>query len=255
MDVWDHNDDPASIVPAVEDMANRGVRTLYLETSRYASDHDIDYPNAYGAALDVAKSRGMSVVAWYPPGFGDLERDVRRTMAAINFVSPGGHRFDAFGADIEVTAEVRDNAERNRRVIEYSEIVRSQVGAGYVLAAIVIPPSQVEQSVEEGWNWWDVYPYEELAPYYQMFMPMNYWTGVGTDPETARSKTERNVAETRSRTDRPVHIIGGLANRMDVEQTRAFVDAGRAAGAIGGSVYDYRITPEEIWPELRRFNE
>ena len=251
MDVFDHDDNPDSIVPAVEDMAERGVRTLYLETSRFPSDRDIDFPNAVGAAIDAAKSRGMYVVAWYPPGFEDLERDVRRTMAAIELVSPQGNRFDAFGADIEVTSTIGDPVERSRRTVEYTEIVRGLVGVDYPMAAIVIPPTHLERNP----NRWPGFPWEALSVHYQVFMPMNYWTGLGRDPETARTQTEQNLAKTQQLTGRPVHIIGGLANGMDVASTAAYVEAAKAGGSIGGSVYDYRITPGDIWEQLRRLNE
>ena len=133
IDVFDHHDDPATIVPLVNDMADRGTKTLYLETARYASTTDIQMPKAVGAALDAAKGRGMRVVAWYPPDFADLKRDVRRSVAAIKFRSPNGNRFDAFGADIEYTAGVPDhkkrNASRDRLLEEASQRGRSELPA------------------------------------------------------------------------------------------------------------------------------
>src|SRR5688500_17700553 len=54
LDVFDYNDDPASVVPLVKGIAEKGNKTLDLETARFASSTDIQYPKALGAALDDA---------------------------------------------------------------------------------------------------------------------------------------------------------------------------------------------------------
>src|SRR5438093_8128958 len=114
-------------------MAAHGVRVLYLESSRHNDPHDIAYPQALGAALDIAKGLGMRVVAWYPPDFSNVSYDLRRSLAAIQFRSPEGNRFDAFGADIEFSA-VKNPDERNRRVAIYSRDLR-RIAGGMPIAA------------------------------------------------------------------------------------------------------------------------
>ena len=250
IDVFDHKDDHASIIPLVDGMAARGTKTLYLETARYTSAADIQMPTAIGAALDRAKERGMRVVAWYPPAFDDLERDVRRILAAISFRSPKGNRFDAFASDIEYTEKVPDHAERNKRVVEYSKRLRAGAGSGYPLAAIVIPPTSLEINP----NRWRDFPWTALTPYYEVFMPMNYWTARQKDPATAENLTKRNVEETRRMTGKPVHIIGGLGEYADEPQVASYVKAAREAGSLGGGLYDYTTTREEVWDELRALN-
>ena len=247
IDVFDHNDDPNSILPLVRGVAEQGVRTLYLESARYTSATDIQFPRAVGAALDEAKKLGMRVVAWYPPGFADLTKDVNRSIAAIRFRSPGGNRFDAFGADIEYTAALPDHNERNKRAIEYSNRLRSEASAGYPLAAIVIPPTALEVNPGR----WPDFPWQALAPIYDVFMPMNYWTAREKTPQTASDLTAQNVNKTRELTGRPVHIIGGLGEYADEAQVSAYVRAAKDTGSIGGSLYDYRTTRAEVWDELR----
>lgn len=246
IDVYDHNDDPASVVPLVHAMADRGVQTLYIESSRYAAPADIQFPNALGAALDAAKDRGLRVVAWYPPAFGDVELDLRRSIAAVRFRSPRGRSFDAFGADIEYPNAVPDHAERSRRAIDYSRRLRAAVGPAYPMAAIVIAPTALERNPGR----WPGFPWVELRGLYEIFMPMNYWTGLGKDAGTAASLTARNAVETKRLTGRPVHVIGGLGDSVDEAQAAAYVTAAREGGSIGGGLYDFTTTRAEVWDEL-----
>ena len=250
IDVFDHTNDPATVVPLVNKMADKGAKTLYLETARYASGADIQYPKAVGAALDTAKARGMRVVAWYPPDFKDLERDVRRSLAAIKFRSPNGNRFDAFGADIEYTAGVPDHAKRNKLTVEYTKKLRHGAGATYPLAAIVIPPTWLERTP----NRWPNFPWQTLSGSYNVFMPMNYWTALGKNKETAYGQTRKDAEKTRQLTGRPVHIIGGLGADADGPQTAAYVKAARDGGSIGGGLYDFNTTRSDVWDELQKLN-
>jgi hypothetical protein len=249
VDVFDYKDDPASIVPLVKGMAAEGTRTLFLETSRYQSPTDIQFPRALGAALDEAKAHAMRVVAWYPPAFDDVNRDVRRSLAAVNFRSPQGHRFDAFGADIEYTTGVPDHTERSKRAVVYSERLRAGAG-GMTLAAIVIAPTSLEIRPDR----WPDFPWQALRASYEIFMPMNYWTARSADAKTAADLTTQNVQKTKQLTNRPVNIIGGLAEQTDEAQAAAYVHAARQAGSLGGGLYDYRTTRKEVWDELRKLN-
>ncbi len=249
IDVFDYKDDPATIRPLVKKMADLGTKTLYLETARATSAADIAYPHALGAALDDAKARGLRVVAWYPPALDDMNRDIRRSIAAANFRSPRGNRFDAFGADIEYTSGVPDHAERSKRAVDYSKAIRARLGKTYALAAIVIPPTSLEINKKR----WPNFPWTALAPSYDVFMPMNYWTAHGKDAKTADDLTRRNVQQTRALTGKPVHIIGGLGEAADAAQVRAYVNAARGAGSLGGGLYDFTTTKSNVWGELRRF--
>jgi hypothetical protein len=220
---------------------------LYLESARFTTPSDIQFPTATAAAIEEAHALGMRVVAWYPPGFGDVDRDVARSLAAIRWTTPRGHRFDAFAADIEYAQEVPDPGARSTAALEYSRRLRAGAGPAYPLAAIVIPPTSHEINP----NRWPGFPWAELSTTYELFMPMNYWTGRTTDPAVVEQVTARNVTETARLTGKPVHIIGGLADRTDEPQAAAYVRAAQGAGSIGGGLYDYRITRPEVWDELR----
>jgi hypothetical protein len=251
IDVFDHKDDPATVLPLVRAMAAQGVRTLYLETARFSSATDIQYPAAVGAALDEAKTLGMRVVAWYPPAFADPERDLRRSLAAVRFVSPQGNRFDGFAADIEYTQGVPDHTKRSQLAVEYSQRLRAAVGSSYPLAAIVIPPTFLVHQP----NRWPGFPWASLAPLYDLFMPMNYWTAFGKDPGTATDQTQRNTTETKRLTGKPIHIIGGLGEDADEPQVSAYAGAARESGSIGGGLYDFATTSQGVWNALRTLNQ
>jgi hypothetical protein len=247
VDVNDHTNDPATIVPLVRDLAKRGVKTLYIESARFKSRTDIAYPRALGAALDEAKARGMYVVAWYPPYFTNVEFDLRRSLAAVNFRSPEGNRFDAFGPDIEQFG-VKNHAERNRRTVEYSRRLRA--ASDIPLAAIVYPPTQLQRRP----GLWPDYPWEAFGRYYDIVMPMAYWTFRTGDAKGAADYTTRNAVLSRQWTGRPTHVIGGLAEDANPAEIAAYVSAIVESGSIGGSIYDVRTTTAAQWLELAALN-
>ena len=92
-------DDPAWADPegTVAAMAANHVRTLYIETSNYRRKKDIKFKSKQMRFIEAAHAAGMRVVAWYLPGFRDLRKDFRRTMAAIKLQTPSGQSFDSFG--------------------------------------------------------------------------------------------------------------------------------------------------------------
>ena len=249
IDVFDTDANAATVLPFVRDMADKGVQTLYLETARYDDAGHFRYPAVVAAALEEAHRLGMKVVAWYPPDFADVEKDLARSLAAVRYRSPAGHRFDAFAPDIEYTEGVPDHDERSTRAVAYSKRLREAAGKSYPMAAIVIPPTSHEINPKR----WSGFPWADLAPSYDVFMPMNYWTGrPGHDAAMVTELTSRNVSETKRLTGRPVHVIGGVADGVDEAEARAYVTASNDAGSIGGGLYDYRTTSADLYPILRK---
>jgi len=57
-----------------------------------------------------------------------------------------------------------------------------------------------------------------------------------------------------SRSDVPLHPIGGLSRAAGRLEVRGYVDALRDAGIGGGSMYDYVGMKPAQWRELRRLN-
>src|SRR4051812_28362502 len=120
--------------PALEEMKNHGVRTVYLETGSWRLPRSRDFRDREGAqlVLDEAHQLGMKVVAWYLPGLDDVPLDMRRTRAALRLRTDRGRRFDGFAPDIE-SSNVRSLAARNAAMMRYSRALRSYVGSRYAL--------------------------------------------------------------------------------------------------------------------------
>lgn len=224
-----------------------GVDTIFMQSARYASEGDIDDPERLGGILDAARERGMKVMTWYIPDFTDPARDLRRAQAAIAFTSPGGHRADAFGLDIELDVE-RDIGVRNVRLLELSAALREWAGADYPLAAIVLPPLQLDLNG----TWWPDFPYGELRSFYDVYIPMSYSSYRGTDYDKTYSWNLENVLETRSRAgdpDLPIHLAGGIADNLP--EIGAFVAAARDGEVLGAGLYDLHTTRSSAWAGLQ----
>lgn len=235
-------DNPGKVVKA---MARRGVTTLYLETSNYNKANDIYRPTQMSKILEAAHAIGMDVVAWYVPGFQNMKRDKRRSKAAVDFRSKNGERFDSFAMDIEATP-VRDIATRNRRAVRLSRYLREHVGGKYPLGAIV---------PEAGALYWPSFPYKELRPLYDVFLPMAYYT-YRVDGATAVKRWIANNIETIRRETGdarvPIHVIGGLGGAGTVREVKAFVQKLIDKKVMGGSFYDFPITTNAEWKALAR---
>ena len=261
VDVYDYGpaylrpqEGPAVAPDEVDRMAERGVRTLFLQAARLddRSPRGIVDAGLVGRFLERAHERGMRVVGWYLPKFGDLEADLRNLRLIRDF-ERDGHRFDAIGVDIEWRRDVPDHAERNRRLVELSRRLRREA-EGQALGAIVYPPVTLE-SVYPGY--WPDFPWPELAGLYDAWLPMAYWTEA-----TAQSGyregyryTADSIRLLRERLGRPavpVHPVGGVAGATKLEDYQGFVRAAQETGAVGISIYDYRTTGPLGWGVLRR---
>ena len=125
VDIFDHSQ-LARPEATVRAMARRGVQTLYLETGNDSQRSAIPYADATARFIEAAHAEGMWVVAWYLPGYDDLARDLRRSLAAIDFTTPQGEGFDGFAFDIEST-NVRSVAARSARAVTLARRLRAAV--------------------------------------------------------------------------------------------------------------------------------
>lgn len=91
-------------------------------------------------------TRPASALGRYLPAYGDMARNVRRTVAIVQFTSPGGQRFDAVGVDIERLDEV-SRSDFNRLLVTHLTRVRARTDT--MLAATVPPPF----ATTPGTNW------------------------------------------------------------------------------------------------------
>jgi hypothetical protein len=232
----------AALTPAsVDDMADAGVRTLYLQVARDddpAREPGLDDPATAARFLVRAHERGLRVVGWYVPRFGDVDRDLEHLLAIADF-EVLGHRFDGVAVDIEWTGTVADAAERSDRLVELSQRLRAAVGDA-VLGAIVMPPVQLDVVNPA---YWPGYPWDELAPLYDVWLPMGYWTDrtVASGYRHAATYTAENLERLRDHVgdDAAVHAIGGLAETTTAEDLAGFAATLAEHEVVGASIYDW----------------
>jgi hypothetical protein len=242
-------------------LKQRGVRTIYLQTGRWNLPGDIADATAAAAVVEAAHANGISVVGWYLPGFADIGRDVRASLAVIGFRTPSGQGFDGFAADIEDNRAVgRRLAAFNAGVAAYSVKLRSEAPSGSVLGAIV--PDAKNNMRAPGL--WAGFPWPEIAREYDVVMPMAYWSVVkrgcaaGSNAE-AYMREVMSLTQSQMGTPKPMHPIGGIADCTTAKEIEEYVNVGVEQGWLGGSIYDVLTTNasphgEGMWEHLRRFN-
>ena len=231
---------------AVDRMADVGVQTIYIQTSRFNRPEDILDPAVLRAFIDRAHARGVWVVAWYMPTHEDHETDVRRLIAASQLP------VDGISVNIE-SQNQPDIAVRNARVLDLSSRLRAATGLS--MSAVVVPPVVTEILNP---SYWPDLPWAQLAAIYDVWMPMAYWSNRA--PESGWRDGYRYIAENtrliRTLTGRPdaaVHPVGGIADEITVEEVDGMAQALVDTGAIGGSLYDYVTTRDPLWGSLQAF--
>ena len=242
------------LTPAsVDRMAASGIRTLYIQASVDASRASglIEAPSALGEFLTRAHAKSMRVVAWYLPTLRDVSADLARLRAIRDF-RVGEQRFDGVAIDIEWTDGVPDPVRRSAALIELSRRFRAETTMA--IGAIVLPPVLLEVV---NTAYWPDFPWKSLAPYYDVWLPMSYWTDrtIASGYRDPQRYTSENIARIRANLGDPdaaVHVIGGIGGSSTTDEYRRFAAAARTGGALGISLYDYRITGASVWPVLAR---
>ncbi len=249
---------PPVTAATIDEMAAHGVRTLFLQAGRLdtRSPDVLEDRWLLAELLLRAHERGMQVVGWYLPKWGDGTVDLDHLRAIADFTVLG-HRFDGVAVDIEYNADKNTPDERSRRLVALSAALRSHVGPDAALGAIVMPPTLLEVVNKD---YWPRFPYRELAGVYDVWLPMSYWSFRTTASgwKNGYSYSADSIKRLRVNLGRPnalVHGIGGigavdginddpnpeepLASMGDLE---GFVRSLRDTKAIGGSIYDWRTT-------------
>ena len=243
--VWDHPRDH------VARMHRADVHTLFLQTSSSTSPvgSQVYRPSQVARFLRAAHARGMRVVAWYLPPLRDVSREYRRAMAAVDFRTAGGQRFDAFALDIEPSATTPKGDLRNDNLRRLSKRLRTAVGPTYELGAIV--PSPIGLSLSP--RFWPEFPYGTVGRFYDVVLPMSYSTYRVSGAGATYDYTMGNIEYLRTRLgpDVSLHVIGGNAGASGRRETRAFVQASNDARVTGASMWHYAAYGAEDWQEMR----
>ena len=230
----------------VEAMHQAGVHTIYLQVSRedQRSPDGVVDPELVGQFLTEAHDRGMAVVGWYLPTFASVRTDLGHLQDLLEF-EHDGHRLDGVGVDIEYTEAVPSPAVRSHRLVRLSERLDEVAGATPV-SAIVLPPVQTEVINPD---LWPEFPWGDIAPHYDAWLPMSYWTfrtaeSGYLDGATYQAESVRRLEANVGRDDLVIHGIGGIAEDVTGDQLVAFVRQLVAEGAVGGSIYDWASLSE-----------
>jgi hypothetical protein len=233
------------VLPAdVDAMAAAGVQTLFIQTGKAELGGDLVDPDLLIALVDRARARGLGVVGWYAPSLVDEDGDMRRLLAAASL------GVDGVAVDIE-SRDVGDVGLRNQRLISLSGRLRRAL-PGQRLGAIVMPPVLLDV-VNPGY--WPGFPWRELVPSYDVWLPMSYSTERRRDSgwrDGYRYAIE-NINRLRAHLGRPaasVHAISGVADGLTRADLEGTVRAVRETGALGASLYDWRSTGGVAWPFL-----
>lgn len=243
---------PAVGPEVVDDMAAAGVTTLYLQTARRdgLSSGLTEDPAVIAAFLKRAHDNDMAVVGWYLPTWTGLRRgDLDRLVAILDF-EVDGQRFDGVAVDIEGVPVQAQRRDWNRRLFVLSEDLRAAAG-DRAIGAIVLPPVLIEDINDQ---YWPEFPWREISPFYDVWMPMTYWSFRSSDSPWAdpAKYTADSVVRLRENIDDPlaiVHPIGGIGATDDetlgseplaaVDDLGSFVFAVDATDSVGWSVYDW----------------
>lgn len=230
----------------VDALADRGVQVLYIQTSRWNVPDDVLDPALLRSIVARAHARRMRVVGWYMPTFADPMLDLRR-FGAMRTVG-----VDGIAVDIEDTTV--DLATRNERLVLESALLRWWL-PDTPLAAVVLPPV-VTDVINPAY--WPAFPWTRIAPLYDVWMPMSYWTN--RSPESgyrdAYRYTAENIDRLRSNLGRPkavVSVVGGIADQVSSAEIAGLVRAANERGVIGGSLYDARTMTPGLWEPMLAF--
>ena len=250
VDVYDwsnsYTGNQPTVSPAdVDRMAEVGVQTLYIQASKHDAPTDVVEPDLLQAHIDRAKQRGLRVVVWYLPTLVDAGRDLQRLKAVAAL-----RNIDGLAVDIEAR-NVSDVGERNRRLVDLSAALRAAL-PGRTIAGIVLPPVALEVINQ---NYWPAFPYRDIAPHYDLWMVMGYWSNrtAASGYRDAYRYTKENVDRLRNnlgQPNAPVHPIGGIGHSINAAEVEAYKRAVTAVSGIGGSIYDWHTTAANLWPIL-----
>jgi hypothetical protein len=241
------NNKPGLGVSDIDRMATVGVQTLYIQAAFWDAPTDIVERDRLMTLIARAHQRGIQVIAWYLPTLEDLNHDLGRLMAVAQLPVEG------ISVDIE-SRKVTDVNERNRRLLALSSALRQSL-PGHTIGGIVLPPVVMEVINP---NYWPNFPWAGVAPYFDVWLPMSYWTNrtQASGYRDGYTYTSENIVRLRRNLGLPqafVHTIGGIGDKTTAGDVDNMLRGAVERAAIGGSLYDWRTTGGDLWSHLRPF--
>ena len=211
------------------------VRTGSSKMGFYAQQYLNDF-------LPRAHAAGIRVYGWDFPYLFDPAADVARSVEAITYTTPDGHRIDGFAPDIETRGEgVNIGAPQ---AAAYTNGLRAAVGPGYPLIAVVPRPNPALVT----------YPFAEVIAPFDAIAPMVYW--MNRDPGADIAGAMTNLAQY----GKPIIPIGqaydgqgegGPPGVPSSGQIQRFMQVAEEYGAIGVSFWSWQHANAEAWHAIR----
>jgi hypothetical protein len=190
--------------------------------------------------LPVAHAAGIKVIGWDFVYLDDPAADAARAKAEIDYVTPDGHRIDAFSADIETASEgVTLTAER---AAAYGVMLRALAGPSYPLIATVPRPSPKRP-----------FPFAEATASFDAIAPMVYWQN--RDPATDVAGAIAALAPF----GKPILPIGqayngGAEGGPNIDPPKealvAFMNTAFSKGAVGVSFWVWNHATPQQWSAI-----
>jgi hypothetical protein len=234
-------------------MAARKIEVVWIETANYGARTDVVKPAELGRLVDALHARGIRAVAWYLPGHLKPARDVRRANAMLSFRTPTGGAFDGVSLNVEGT-KLRNAAVRTQRAVSLARSLRAAAG-DMPVAIVPIDPRALERRPSR----WPRFPYAALAAEADAFAPMIYTGSAFRGFEATYGYAARSLHLLRELTanpDLPIHVAGGVADRMGSDELAGFTAAVEDDGrTIGISLYDWQTMTPRAWRALERLKQ
>lgn len=260
---WSKKPLPPVNVASVDKMASVGIQTIYIQADYWSNPTDVLEPDKLIPIINRAHELGMYVVVWYLPSFQDVNTDLRKTVAIANL------DVDGIDIDIEDRGGVKDVAERNRRLIAYSQALRGLL-PGRAISNDIVATTLLDAApnfwtdpsgvVKPGPSYWGgPFPYREIAPAYDMWMIQSYWTqrSLASGWRDGYRYTLENVNRLRAnlgRNDVPIQVIGGEGGKdRTINEFAGFLAGSRDAGSTGVSFYDWAVMTQSWVPYFWSF--
>ena len=263
VDVFDFSPPYAGTNPSVtpedlDEMAAAGVRTVYLQAARLddRSPDGLEDPWLLAEFVLRAEQLGIEIVAWYLPKFPGDGTDEDR-LAQMSDYEVLGRRFDGIGVDIEWT-QGSDDETRSARLVELSATAAA-ADPDTPLGAIVLPPVLIEVV---NTAYWPGFPWAEIAPHYEVWLPMSYWSfrTQSSGYQDGYTYNEESIRRLRNNINDPealVHAIGGIGGidgiddpenpeepLASIDDFEGFLASLDDTNSIGGSIYDWATLDE-----------
>jgi len=238
---------PTVGVADIDAMAAAGVQTLYIQAASETGPATVLERPRLLRLISQAHHVGLSVVVWYLPRLVNPADDLTRLLAIGHLPVQG------VAVDMEST-DVADIGERNAALITLSQQLRRDL-PHRPLGAIVLPATLLEVV---NTSYWPDFPYVALAPSYNAWLPMVYWTerlassGFHDGERYTADSVARLRADLGADSAAPVDPIAGVSvDGLALSDLTGFVDAAKASGCLGGSVYEWPASNAAGWAALR----